>query len=339
MNKIGYYLFLLSAILLSSCSKETKIEGTALIGNIGNFSDTLYLYGTDRFYDKQDTIVMSNGRFTHQLDLDTAIIAYIYSDKFKEKRIFIAPNEQLQVSISDQDSTLLEISGNQMQADYDSLKVVLSQSLDTLKTVREYIQSNPFSLTNIAAIEDYLAYVDNPKYSAIEELIKELPGSLRDRQAIDVLNNKLSIAQRAAEGRSLLFFNLPDMKGKFHDRKDFKNKLLILYFWSTWDESSKQLNKELRKIYKKFNKRKNDLAIVGISIDADTTQLKNTIKTDTLAWTILTDPTGWDSQVMDRYGITKLPTLFFVDRSDIIIARDLPLDSLQNLINKELKNK
>lgn len=339
MNKIGYYLFIISVVLLSACNKEAKIEGTSLIGDLGSLNDTLYFYGTDRFYDRQDTIVLSGGKLVHQLELDTTILGYIYSDRFKETRVFISPDDQLILSLSASDSTLLEISGNKMHTEYNQLAQTLQSSPDTIKAIKDHIKSNPFSLTNIAAIEDFLLYTDSPRYDKIEDIIKELPGSLRDRQAIEAINNKLVMVQRAREGRSLLFFNLPDMKGKFHDRKDFKNKLLVLYFWASWDEGSKQMNKELRTLYKKFNKRKKDLAIVGISIDADTTQLKNTIKTDTLSWTILSDPTGWDSQVIDRYGITKLPTLFFVDRTDIIVARDVSIDSLKTLIEYELKNK
>lgn len=339
MNKIGYYLFIFSVVLLSACNKEVKVEGTALVGDLGNLNDTLYFYGTDRFYDRQDTIIMSGGKFVHQLDLDTTVLGYIYSDRFREARVFIGPNDQLKLSQSTTDSTLLEISGNKMHEEYNQLLLAFQDSPDTIKVIKDHIKRNPFSLTNIAAIEDFLLYVDSPKYDKIEDIIKELPGSLRDRQAIESINGKLTMVQRAGEGRSLLFFNLPDMKGKFHDRKDFKNKLLILYFWASWDESSKQINKELRSIYKKFNKRTKDLAIVGISIDADTTQLKSTIKADTLSWTILSDPTGWDSQVIDRYGITKLPTLFFVDRTDVIVARDVAVDSLKTLIEYELKNK
>ena len=339
MKNLGYYLFvLITALTFSSCNKTPKVTGTALIGNIGDLSDTLYFYGTERFYDQLDTIILDKGKFTHQIEIDTTIIAYLFSKDIEDTRVFIGKGEQLQVSRSLTDTTKLVISGNQMHADYDSLLVQMANTTDTVATVKEYITKHPLSITSIAAIQDYLVWQENPSYSEIEAIINDLAGTLRDRQFIEQISSKLPIAQRAQVGKSSLFFHLANLKGKFVDKKEFNDKLLLLYFWTTWDENSKQLNKELKPIHKKLKSQK-DFQIVGISLDADTTNLAQVVKQDTINWTILKDPKGWDSQVAERYGITQLPTTFLINKKGVIIARDLPIDSLKTIIQEHIKKK
>lgn len=339
MKNIGHYFVLLLAILsISACNKAKEIEGTALIGNIGNLADTLYFYGTDRFYDRLDTILVKDGKFVHQIEVDTTITAFIFAKNITDTRVFIGKNDQLQIKINPTDSLSLYISGNIMHQEYDSLKVDLSTTTDTLAVIKEHIAKHPLSLTNIAIIQDYLAWTKNPPYPIIEDIINGLPGTLKDRQNIEDIISNIASAQRAQTGKGSLFFNLSNMKGKFIDKKDFDNNLLLLYFWATWDDHSIQLNKEIKAIHKKWKNNKK-LQIVGISLDIDTTYLAQVVKKDTLNWTILKDPKGWDSQTAERYGVTQLPTTFFIDKNGDIIGRDLPIDSLKKTITEHINKK
>lgn len=339
MKNIGYHFILLLTITtIFACSKPKKIEGTALIGNIGNLTDTLYFYGTDRFYDRLDTIVVKDGKFVHQLKLDTTIMAYVFSKNIDDTRIFLKNGDQLQITRNPKDSLQLYISGNAMHQDYDSLNIALAEATDTLATIKEHIAKHPLSLINIAILQDYLVWQENPPYPIIDDIIQGLPGILKDRQSIEDITSKIAPAQRAQPGRSSLFFNLMDMKGKFIDKKTFDKKHLLLYFWTTWDENSKLLNKEIKAINKKWKKSKK-LQIVGISLDTDTAYLAQVVKKDTLNWTILKDPKGLNSQVAERYGITQLPTSFFIDKKGTIISRDIPVDSLKKVITEHLNKK
>lgn len=339
MKNIGHFFVLLLVILTATaCNKTKKIEGTALIGNIGNLTDTLYFYGSDRFYDRLDTIIVKEGKFVHQIELDTTITAFIFAKNIADTRVFIGRNDQLQIIVDPQDSLNLHISGNSMHQDYDSIKVALANSTDTLAVIKEQIAKHPLSLTNIALIQDYLAWTENPPYPIIDDIIKGLPGTLKDRQSIEDIVSKTTSAQRAQPGRSSLFFNLSNMKGKFIDKKEFDKNFLLLYFWATWDANSIAFNQEIQAIHKKWKKNKK-LQIVGISLDTDTTYLAQVIKKDTLSWTMLKDPKGWDSPVVDRYGITKLPTTFFIDKNGDIISRDLPIDSLKKIITEHINKK
>lgn len=340
MKKLTYYIFIYTIILMTgSCQNSKEINTTVLKGHLGNINDTLFLHGTDRFYDKIDTIITTNGYFEYNLDIDTSIVAIIYSNKFKEQLLFLEPKDQLNISVNEEDSTQLIISGNQMHTDFIQLKDSLLNTPDSLKesVVNTFIKDHPFSISSISALQYFIAWQTNPNYALIESIIKEMPGTLKDRQSVEEINNQLMIAQRAQVGRSALFFNLPDLKGKRIDKKDFKDKVLLLYFWSSWDTQSRTLNKEMHKVWNRWKKYKKEFAMVAISLDTDTISLQKAIKLDSIQWTTLYDRTGWDSQVADRYGIMKLPTTFLINKYGSIISRDVPTDSINKLIEKELK--
>lgn len=335
-----YYILLIALVLLgTSCKKSDKIEGTALIGNLNGKSDTLFIYGIDRFYDQLDTIFVEEGQFIHKMKVDTTIIARIYSPTYNEQFVFLKPNDQLNITIDDKDSTQLNISGNKMHEEYNAFRDKMITTPDSLQQelVEDYIKQHPFSITSIAILLENLAWKEQPDYDLIDKIINTMAGTLKDRQNIEEISNKLMRANRAQVSRSSLFFNLADTKGKRVDKKDYNNQTVLLYFWTSWDAKSRQLNKDLRDIQKKWKKNKKSFSIVGINLDIDSLARKEAVKTDSITWTTLLDPTGWDSQVADRYGVMTLPTTFLINKYGSIIGRDLPLDSLKNRIEKELK--
>ena len=330
-------LFLLTTLSIS-CTKETKITGTTLIGRLGAISDTLYLYGTDRFFDQLDTIYAEEGQFTHQIDVDTTIIAFIFSTRFQERPLFITPNNQITLQRDTTDSTRLLALGSKINTDYDLLQSKLTHTPDSLKDslVTQFIIDHPFSMSSVFALQKHLAWQNKPNYKQIEDLIEKLPGILKDRQDIEEINTNIMRGQRAQEGRSALFFNVPSFNGKNFDKKDFNDKTYLLYFWATWDKQSKVLNDSLKKVYSKWKKQKN-FEILGISLDTDTIAIQEVIKKDTLQWKIAYDTDGIESKVADRYGVMKLPTTYFINKHGTIIGRDLPIDSIQNLLDSTFK--
>ncbi len=341
--KKSIYHILLSCILIGicgACSKDNKLSGTALIGKLGDINDTLYLYGTDRFYDQLDTIYVHKGEFIHQLDIDTTIIAFLYSKTFQERPLFLTPNNQITILRDTTDSTRLITADSPINRDYEQLRNTLAELPDSLKnqTLEDYITAHPFSMSSIGAIQAYLAWTPEPDYKQIEELIDKLPGILKDRQDVEEIQTLLTRAQRAQVGRSALFFNVPSFDGKKFDKKDFNNKTYLLYFWASWDQQSNQLNQELKSLYKTWKKQK-DFEILGINLDRDTLALQEVLKRDTISWKIAYDLDGLESKVADRYGLMKLPTTYLINKHGTIEARDIPVDSIHSFLEKTFNTK
>ena len=340
MKRLIYsILTVVTLLLLSNCNKKDNTNLTILSGKLASEThDTIYLYGTDRFYDKLDTILVhKEGNFNHELVVDTPIIANLIIDSAHEYIVFISPFDKLNINYNELTNDY-EITGNQLNTQYREFEEELSLKSDEEKTnaARSFIENNPSSLMSVALLYQYFIQKEEPDYEEIKRLIDIMTGLLKDRQAITQIIDQLERARRAKVTRSALFFNLPNTKGKRVDKKEYRDKLLLLHYWASWDQQSRELNKQLRPIHKKWGKNK-DFVLVGIALDKDTVALKEAIKTDSITWEQLIDRDGWQSEVADRYGIMKLPTTFLINKNNAIIARDLAIDSLTNKISDILK--
>ena len=76
MKKL-YPLLFLAAWLLASCSNHEKdiVSISGVIKGLGN--DTLYIYGTDRLYNRLDTLTVKEDKISTQLEIDTLISAWL----------------------------------------------------------------------------------------------------------------------------------------------------------------------------------------------------------------------------------------------------------------------
>ena len=70
------------------------------------------------------------------------------------------------------------------------------------------------------------------------------------------------------------------------------------------------------------------LVVLGISLDANRDRVRSFAETRKIGFPILCDEKGWKSPVVKKYGVTKLPATYLVDRSGEIRAEirvELPM--------------
>ena len=75
-------------------------------------------------------------------------------------------------------------------------------------------------------------------------------------------------------------------------------------------------------------KYRDEMAILGISIDVSLERVERVIKEKEMSWPILADGNGFDGPIPQAYRIQGTPEIFVVDRQGRIFAR---LESAKNL--------
>ena len=108
MKKI-YLAYLLLIALLSACGG--KDEHTAFLsGEIkGIGTDTLYIYGMDRLYDRMDTLPVNNGKFSASLAIDTLVGTWLLLGNGTEYPLFLNKGDHIKI---EGDTANLRITGN-----------------------------------------------------------------------------------------------------------------------------------------------------------------------------------------------------------------------------------
>lgn len=342
MKKL-YPLLFLAAWLLASCSNHEKdiVSISGVIKGLGN--DTLYIYGTDRLYNRLDTLTVKEDKISTQLEIDTLISAWLRFSDGTEIPIYMNKGEKIEINGSATCLDSLYIKGNtaneKLSLFHQKIErdtTLTAQALED--SAKVFIQNNLTSPASLYVLDKYLVQKTSPDFPEIKKLIEGMTGELKEYLYVENLLRQIETAEKTEPGKMAPYFQLPSSEGKDLKRTDFKDKYLLLHFWASWDEKSKESNQMLRKIYKDKKKHK-DFEILGISLDTDKDLWKEAIENDTLTWKQTCDCKGWNSDIIEQFNIRALPTNILLTPTGKIEGRNLTQEQLEERLKEIVKEK
>lgn len=344
MKKISLVYTLL--VILAACGGKPT-QSTSLSGEIkGLGNDTLYLYGADPLYDRMDTLLVKNGKFSADLSVDTLVTTYLLFSDGNTYPIFVGKGDNILVKGNAGDLTSMEATGNTTNDEFTAfqkdLKGLGKPSEKALQEKAEtFIMTHPSSLVSIYLLEHYFVKTSQPDLQRIERLINKMTGELKDRPSIVLLSSRILEEEKYVVGKTIPYFRMPDTEGKETARTDFKDQYMLIHFWASWDSLSMKQNEMYKRIYQKVQKNKN-FTLLGISLDTDRKAWLNTIEQDTLKWKQLCDFDGWNSTFITQLSLHNLPANILVSPSARIEGKDLDEDAILKKvedIDQEAKEK
>ena len=91
------YLAYFLIIILSACGGK-KSETVSLNGEIkGLGNDTLYIYGADRLYDRMDTLLVKDDKFSATLTPDTLVETYLLFSNGSQYPLFMDKGDKIRI--------------------------------------------------------------------------------------------------------------------------------------------------------------------------------------------------------------------------------------------------
>jgi thiol-disulfide isomerase/thioredoxin len=144
----------------------------------------------------------------------------------------------------------------------------------------------------------------------------------------------------ASAPASLPALSLPDLEGKVHDSKEWKNKVLVLDFWATWCTGCRETIPVLVRLNDKFGPK--GLAVAGISIDKlPKEKVAKFARKQKMSYPILCDSEDTMSKI---FGFEGIPSVYVFGR-DGKLLKALPAytpaeeKSLEALVEAEFQGK
>lgn len=121
-------------------------------------------------------------------------------------------------------------------------------------------------------------------------------------------------------------FTLDDGKGNEYSISDYKNKLLLVNFFTTWCTYCVAEMPDFQKIYDKY--RLDDVAILGVNVQKDPKEMP---KEDVLNWIAdkkITFPIVFDDEgeAIKHYYLNGYPTTYVIDKEGYIVGYVNALD-------------
>ena len=164
-----------------------------------------------------------------------------------------------------------------------------------------------------------------------------MPKELRQRTAIQQMEQELAKQATTAEGSDMPDFTLPDAEGNpvsaLAEIK--KHKLTVIDFWASWCGPCRREMPSVISLYESYKDK--GLGILGVSLDNNKDAWTNAIKQWGTSWTQVSDLKGWESSAATLFNVKSIPCTVIVDQEGKILRRDLRDEQLRNFVADYLK--
>lgn len=336
MRKLFLFLLILCCIL-TACRKSDNMF--TLNGNISNLkNDTLFIFNEFGINGKLDTIIAKDGQFIYTTELDTITPFTLLMNGRTTYPVYADKNQEISISGDANDVSSLYVKDGFYNEDLnrfkESIKALNSEN-EIIAQANKFISQNPNSYANLYLLDTYFIQKDSIDFKVVSQLIKSMNGKIQDLLYIKRLND---IAKQHSETslKYLPSFNIKNKNGKLLSSSSYRNKILLIHFWATWEKTSLENNRMLKRIYNKYKKDKT-FEILGISFDIDKNTYQHTLKQDTIKWEQVLESDGFNSKIAQQFNVEKLPAYFLINSQREIIAINPDEKELIIQIEKALK--
>ena len=138
-------------------------------------------------------------------------------------------------------------------------------------------------------------------------------------------------------GKPVPDFSATDLDGNPISLQDYRGKVVLLDFWAVWCGFCIVEMPNLKKVYETYKDVGFD--VIAVSLDNEETELRDYIKENDIPWRQIYSEEGWDSPVVQQYGITGIPEQWLIDREGKLISHKARGEALERLVAEALKDK
>ena len=334
-------LFSLVVMLLCLCSCKDKADTFILEGNVASLAnDTLYVYGADALYERIDTVVAKEGAFRYTAAVDTVTPMWVLFPNMHREMVFADKNLTATMQGDTAITGHIRIVGgeqNALLAEFQQMTDTINDGKRITAIADSFIRANPYSEVSIHLLREYFVQQPQPNYTKIKTLIASMSGNLQDNNYIKQLQRTLNNYKPLAKNSSVNSYNVRDTEGKNVSTSDYKDIYLLITFWASWDEESRQRQRELIAIKEKYKNR--DFDILSISLDTDRKAWMQAIADDSVTWRQACDLDGWTTGIVERMQVHHLPANFLLNSSRRVQTIDLYGEALDKKIGELTKEK
>lgn len=323
------------------CSCKDKGNVFVLEGNVGHLAhDTIYIYGADALYERMDTVVAADGTFRYTIEVDTVTPLWVLFPNMHREMLFA--DKGLTTTMQGDTAAMghIRITGGEQNA----LLQEFYQCTDSIEDAKEiaavadsFIRANPYSEVSIYLLREYFVHLPKPENTKIKTLIGSMSGNLQDNNYIQQLQHTLNSNKPLVKNNSVSSYSIRDSKGKDVSNSDYKDTYLLITFWASWDEESREQQRSLIALKEKYKNHNFD--ILSVSLDTNREAWLQAIRDDSVTWRQACDFDGWNTGIVQRMHITHLPANMLLNPSRRIQAIDTYGEALDKKVGELTKVK
>ncbi|MEZ4990964.1 MAG: TlpA disulfide reductase family protein [Saprospiraceae bacterium] len=337
-------------------AESLKVYLTQRGGALATGTETLLL----------DSVVVANGQFKLQGRIEEPGYYSIIVESKRGWKPFLLENKEYEITGDADAIWKAEVDGSdeisikkeyaervnplitKMNIAGDSLQVMFGRGDTSL--ARVYAEQNMFYSKQIKLVakdiilkypEAYTSLFLFPELEGVlnmeeqQQLYEKLSDGLKQHSFAKHLYYELyELHDLIRIGKEAIPISLQDQFGNAVSLKDFQGKYVLIDFWASWCGPCRADHPSLIELYEQYHSK--GLEILSISIDHKIEHWKRAIAEDKLPWPNVLDLKNGQNEVASQYGIKVVPSNFLLDKSGILIAKDLDRAALEKKLRELL---
>ncbi len=198
------------------------------------------------------------------------------------------------------------------------------------------INEDPASFLSLALVEQLNPDEHLDVYKKVDEAIGE---KYPDSPYYLAYHQKVQSISRLAVGTPVSNIQLPGPDGNIRSLYDLKGKYVLVDFWASWCKPCRAENPNVVRLYKKYHAKGFD--VFSVSLDGLPNQPNpkqgwlEAIHNDGLEWeNHVSELKGWQSMVVQEFGIQGIPFTLLIDPEGKIIAKNIRGAALEEKLSE-----
>lgn len=329
-------LSMITGLLIVVCAQAQKIN-FRIAGTVTGYPDSTIMYLEDCTTSGgtaiDSTLVLNNQFHFSGTIITPAIRAMLRTKNYSDYKFFWLEKNAMTFTAGKGKFREAVITGSQTQDEQYRLDTAIKAAGKDREVYLTFIREHPQSIISAHLLHVYAStWGKDTVIILYHSLSDAMRNTLYGKNVYDylTLNKNIRIGDRFAD------FTQTDMEGKPVSLSDFAGKVVLLEFWGSWCGPCRKGHPELVGIYNEF--REKGFEILGVAADEKKEYWLSAIKEDSLPWKNVSDLKGDQNRAALIYGISYYPASYLIDKSGIVIARDLKGEALRTRLN-ELFNK
>lgn len=167
------------------------------------------------------------------------------------------------------------------------------------------------------------------------DMIDEIVALMDDDVKADIIIQKImtnnELTKSLGKGANYIDFKSITPTGDTLAFSDLigKTDFVLLDFWASWCPDCVAEIPALKQIYEKNKER---LEILSVSLDDDKEKWINGIKKFDLQWKQVSNLTEWNDHIAKSYAVNSIPCIYLIDRNGKIVAAKATLSEIREIL-------
>jgi thiol-disulfide isomerase/thioredoxin len=334
MNKI-LSLLLLTVYFSTSAFYQIQKGKFEISGTLSGFADSTSIFLDDVTTSSPihiDSAIVINNKF-HFIGAmkENVKHAILRTNNFSNYKFFWLENSVITFNAEKGKFEDAIITGSKTQNEQNRLDASIKTTGKEKEQSIAFIRNHPNSIISVYILSVY-ASTWGKDTSTI--LYRNLSKEIKTTSFGEKIFEFITLNKNVKVGDKYIDFVEPNIEDKSVSLSDFKGKVTLLEFWGSWCGPCREGNPELVKIYNEYKNKGFD--ILGVAADDKKDAWVEAVQKDSLTWQNVSDLKGDKNKAGLIYGVSYYPTNFLIDRSGVIIAKDLRGDALRKRLNEIL---